>query len=84
MAQSEAQRLRNVLGAHALHSKYDSRELTRKARESFLDRFEKAVDPAGVLDPKERERRAAHARKAYFLRLSLLSVKARRERENHG
>jgi len=44
-----------------------------------LDRFEREVDPDGVLPPEERRRRAEHARKAYFLRLALASSKARRK-----
>jgi hypothetical protein len=35
------------------------------------------VDPEGLLDPRERARRAEHARKAYFLRLALASAHAR-------
>ncbi len=41
------------------------------------DRFEKQVDPEGVLDPKERARRAEHARKAHSLGLALKSAQAR-------
>jgi len=37
--------LRGRIGAHALHAKYDSRELTASARGAFLDRFERQVDP---------------------------------------
>jgi hypothetical protein len=43
-----------------------------------MDRFEREVDPEGVLPAQERQRRAEHARKAYFLRLALASAKARR------
>ena len=43
----------------------------------LLSRFEREVDPDGVLDPKERARRAEHAKKAYFLKLALASRKAR-------
>ena len=42
-----------------------------------MERFEKIVDPDGVLDPGERSRRAAHARKAYFLKLAAKSAAAR-------
>lgn len=51
---------------------------TANARKAALDRFEREVDPDGVLDPVERARRAEHARKAYFTRLALKSAKARR------
>jgi hypothetical protein len=51
---------------------------TAPGRAAFLDRFEREVDPDGVLDPVDRARRAGHARKAYFARLALLSAQARR------
>lgn len=72
------------LGAHALHSSYDSRELTAPARAAFLAKFEFQVDPEGVLPPEERARRAAHARKAHFARLALRSAQARRRRRERG
>ncbi len=55
---------------------------TEPARRQFEARFEREVDPDGVLPPEERARRAAHARKAYFARLALASAKARRARAN--
>jgi hypothetical protein len=51
---------------------------TEPARRALLDRFEREVDPDGVLSPAERARRAGHARKAYFTRLALRSAQARR------
>ncbi len=68
---------RGRIGAHVLHSRYDSRDLTAPAREKFLSRFEREVDPTGSLDPTERARRAGHARKTYFARLAHQSDKAR-------
>jgi hypothetical protein len=68
------------MGAHALHSRHDSRRLTQPARDAFLARFEREVDPDGKLDPAERVRRAEHAKKAYFTRLALRSAQARRRR----
>lgn len=65
------------IAAHSLHSQYDSRELTANARAAFLDRFERDADPEGVLTPEERARRAAHARRAHFIRLAALSAEAR-------
>lgn len=67
--------------AHALHSKVDSREHLRPALEASparLPYFERVVDPSGVLTPKERARRAEHARSAHFKRLALKSARARR------
>jgi hypothetical protein len=74
------QSLRGRLAAHVLHARRDPRETTANARAAFLERFEREVDPDGVLDPSERRRRAEHARRAYFVRLSLAAVEARRAR----
>jgi hypothetical protein len=54
------------------------------ARAAFLDRFEREVDPAGVLDPAERARRAEHAKKAHFLRLALKSAQVRARKQDDG
>jgi hypothetical protein len=43
-----------------------------------MDRFYDQVDPDRSLPAAERERRAEHARKAYFQRLAAKSAKARR------
>jgi len=70
--------MRARLAAHTLHATItDPAAHTAPARKAFLDRFELEVDPDGTLDPSERARRAAHARKAYFARLALKSAKAR-------
>ncbi|HEX8134352.1 MAG TPA: hypothetical protein VF880_13105 [Actinomycetes bacterium] len=74
------QSLRGRLAAHVLHARRDSRETTAKGRAAFLARFEREVDPAGDLDPSERRRRAEQARRAYFIRLSLAALEARRAR----
>jgi hypothetical protein len=42
---------------------------TRPARQAFLKRFEREVDPDGKLPPDERARRANHALRAYMLQL---------------
>ena len=71
-------RQRGQIGAYALHSQYDSRELTSKARQVFQSRFELEVDPEGILSPEERRRRAEHARTLYYRQLAYRSAKARR------
>jgi hypothetical protein len=79
-ARSAAERTRiGKIGAHTLHSQVaDPVAHTAPARRAFnVDRFEKQVDPAGVLDPAERARRAEHAKRAYMLKLAQASVKAR-------
>lgn len=54
---------------------------TAKARNAFLNQFERQVDPNGELAPEVRAQRAEHARKAHFKRLALQSAKARRLRQ---
>jgi hypothetical protein len=75
----EEARLRGRVGAYIAHSRHDTRELTRAARETFLSRFEREVDPDNALPIEERQRRAEAARKAYFTRLALASARARRK-----
>jgi hypothetical protein len=70
--------LRARLAAHTLHARREARQTTAIARAGFLARFEREVDPDSALDPTERRRRAEHARRAYFIRLSLAAVEAKR------
>jgi hypothetical protein len=70
--------LRARLAAHLLHARRDPRQTTANGRAAFLARFEHQVDPDRVLHPAERRRRAEHARRAYFTRLSLAAVQAKR------
>jgi hypothetical protein len=51
---------------------------TRPARDAFLQRFEKEVDPDGTLPPEERRQRAEHAMRAYMLQLAKRSAAARK------
>jgi hypothetical protein len=70
--------LRARMAAHLLHAQIsDEAAHTAPARAAFLSRFEREVDPDGLLAPEERARRAEHAKKAYFLKLALASRKAR-------
>lgn len=59
---------RGRLGAHVRAARGTTN--TAPARAAFQAKFEREVDPDGVLDPDERERRAAHARSAYYIRLA--------------
>jgi len=52
---------------------------TRPARQAFLSRFEREVDPDGVLPPAERHRRAHYALRAHMLRLAKRSVAVRKQ-----
>jgi len=57
---------------------YDRSARTRPAREAFLRRFEREVDPDGKLPPDQRRRLADHAMRAYMLRLAKRAVSARK------
>jgi hypothetical protein len=69
--------LRARLAAYAMHARHDARRTSANGRAAFLARFDREVDPEGLLEPDERQRRAEQARRAYFARLSLAAVKAR-------
>lgn len=74
---------RSLIARLAAHESWantaDPSARTAPARRALLDRFERRVDPDGLLSPAERARRAGHARKAYFTRLALRSAQARRK-----
>jgi hypothetical protein len=76
---AEQRVLRARLAAHALHAKAEGSAHTAPARAKFLERFEREVDPDGILPPEERQRRAEHALKAHMTRLALASSKARKK-----
>ncbi len=72
--------LRGRAGAHAMHSRNDSKVVSQPARDAFLRTFEDQVDPDRVLPDAERARRAHHALQSYMAGLALKSAKARRKR----
>lgn len=77
--------LRARIAAHTRWAHTDDRTAaTATARQAFLDRFEREVDPEAQLDPRERAIRAEHARKAYYLRLALKSAQKRRTRSGNA
>ena len=49
------------------------------ALKGFAARFEREVDPAGILPPEERAKRADRARRAWMLQLAARSAAVRRE-----
>ena len=67
--------LRARAAAFALHSQGGTN--TRAATAKFLERFEQQVDPTGALEPAERARRAAYARKSYMTGLALKASRAK-------
>jgi hypothetical protein len=78
----EQRTLRSRAAAYAQWSKTaDWSARTAAARAAFLSRFEREVDPDGRLEPGERARRVAAARKSYMDRLALASSRARAARK---
>jgi hypothetical protein len=87
MALTEQQRMRRArIAAHASWANTaDRKGRTAAATASFLARFEKQVDPLGVLEPEVRATMAQHARRAYMLQLAERSAAARaRAARDHG
>jgi len=73
--------LRASLASHMSWARTpDPSARTAPARAAFRRRFELEADPKGKLPVAERERRAEHLRAAYYTRLALLSVQARRRK----
>ncbi len=70
--------IRGRIAAYCLHSRglTSTAPARKKSNQKFLDE----VDPKRVLPKDERLRRAAFARKAYYARMALRSVQARRQR----
>jgi hypothetical protein len=56
----------------------DRTEATEPARDGFLRKFEREVDPEGVLDPVERARRASNLLRAHMTKLARKSAASRR------
>jgi hypothetical protein len=56
----------------------DRRGRTERATKSFLARFERQVDPLGVLPLELRQQMALHARRAYMMQLAERSAKTRK------
>lgn len=66
------------IGGLRLRATHDPHEYTAAGRRAFLDRFEREVDPDGVLPPGERQARAVAARRAYMAALAAKSATKRR------
>jgi hypothetical protein len=80
MALDDAQRKLRARGAAlAMHAKGSTN--TRPAREAFMDRFRRQVDPDMVLSEAEREKRALAARKSHMTMLALKSSIKRSSRK---
>lgn len=71
--------LRARAAAYALHAQGGTS--TKAGTAAFMSRFERVVDPEGVLAPEERARRARLALKAH---MTALALKASRKRQRQG
>lgn len=73
-------RTRNIarMGGYALQSQHDTGPSLIKARQALRSKFEREVDPEGLLDPVERDRRASAARKLFYQRMAYKSARVRR------
>jgi hypothetical protein len=73
--------LRARVAAHTSWANTPDRSArTVAARRGLELRFEREVDPDGVLPQEERSRRADSARRAHYSRMALASARARRSR----
>lgn len=83
----ETQRRRSAwgrVGGLTTRSRLSGDAMTRAARRGFLVRFERQVDPMGVLTPAERTRRAEAAMRVHMLRLAERSAAARAGRRDRA
>lgn len=70
------------IGAHESWARTEDRAArTLPGRQAAWYRFERLVDPEGVLPLAERAKRAEHARKAHFKRMAMKSAQVRRRRK---
>ena len=69
--------LRARLGAFRQQSLHNTRDTMAAARAAFLSKFEREVDPDGVLPEAERQRRAEAAKKFHFTKLAYESARKR-------
>lgn len=73
------------IGGLTRHAMQGSAELSRSGSDALFARFEREVDPAGVLTTAERQSRAEALRRAHMTRLALKSAESRsRRRGGHA
>lgn len=72
----EQRAINGRMGAHKIHALGLTN--TGPAREAFQARFERQVDPEGILPPEVRAKRADHARRLFYQQLAAKSAKARK------
>ena len=73
------------IAAHASWAQTASRRArTAPARRAMDERFERLVDPDGVMTPADRAAAVENARQAHYRRMALRSAQARRARKATG
>ncbi len=76
--------LRTLIAQQAAHTRWaleaDRKAATQPARDGFMRRFEREVDPDGVLSAEERRKRALNARSAYMAALTRRRTVTRRRK----
>lgn len=68
------------VGGLTAHAKHGPEVMLAAANAARWAKYERAVDPDGLLPPDERRRRAERLRRADMLRLAARSAEARRKR----
>ena len=82
---AEQRRLRAQMAAHVSWAATPDRAArTAAARAAAMGRFEREVDPEGLLAPAERAARADSARKAHYTKMAYRSVRARAAKAARG
>jgi hypothetical protein len=80
MTPQQRQRRARIAAHASWANTADRTARTAAGTKAFLDRFERQVDPEGVLPDEVRAVMAGHARTAYMLQLAEKSAAARRRR----
>jgi hypothetical protein len=68
------------IGGLTAWARHEPETMVGPAHRGFRARFERLVDPDGVLDPAERTLRADRARRAHMLTLAAKSAESRRKK----
>lgn len=78
-------RLQASMAAHTRWAKViDPKTATQPARDGLIARFEREVDPDGVLSVEDRRARALKLRQAHMQKLALRSSQARAAKKQRG
>ena len=80
MQEHEAAKSWGRIGGLTAWAQNDAETMTAGAHKGFRAKFEREVDPEGILPPAERAARAERARRAYMLTLAAKSAAVRRKK----